>query len=65
MRSWDQACEVIEVPTNSEATTGAAGSSKSSLSCDTLKQWTSPPMTTGFATFFDLKALSSLSRAAG
>jgi hypothetical protein len=65
MRSGGQACEVIEVPTNSDAITGEAGSSKSSLSCDTLKQCTSPPITTGFATFFDLKVSRSRSRAAG
>ena len=37
------------MPTNSEAMTGAAGSSKSSFSSLAQKEWMSPPSTTGLA----------------
>jgi hypothetical protein len=53
--SWAQAAnllcggpgEVIELPMNSEATTGAAGSSQSSFSSLAQKEWMSPPSDTG------------------
>jgi hypothetical protein len=48
---------------NSLATVGESGSSKSSLSCDTMKAWMSPPTTTGLEVFFRLA--SSRPRAAG
>ena len=40
--------EVTDVPTNSVATVGDAGSRKSVLRSVTQKEWMSPPITTGF-----------------